>query len=151
MAHLARSPALMEQIRREVQPAVKSEGVVDEGYLSLQCPKLNSLGDAVKRSVYLDSDLNITDLGYQLENLTANNITGKTIPTTEGTEDGQDVLLAKPSKVQSFIDKLLTPPASTTPTTPAAPSTTKSTAGTSSTGSPSQVKNTNAIDSKCIN
>jgi LCP family protein required for cell wall assembly len=108
--------------------------------------KLNSLGDAIKRSVYLDSGLNITELGYQLENLTANNISGHTIPTTNGLQNGQDVLIAKPTKVQSFIDKLLNPPATTpTPT----PTTSKPSGGSSS--SPSQTKNTKAIDAKCIN
>jgi LCP family protein required for cell wall assembly len=106
--------------------------------------KLSSLGDAIKRSVYLDSGLNLTDLGYQLENLTANNITGKTIPETGGMVDGQDVFFAKPARVQAYIDKLLNPPTTTPTVTPS------TTAGATS-AKPSQTKNSKAIDSKCIN
>lgn len=42
VSHLARNPALLEQIREEVLPAVQGKQV-DETYLLEQCPKLDSL------------------------------------------------------------------------------------------------------------
>ena len=42
VSHLAHSPALLEQIREEVLPAVQGKQV-DETYLLEQCPKLDSL------------------------------------------------------------------------------------------------------------
>jgi hypothetical protein len=47
-------------------------------------------------------------LARQLENLTANNITGKTIPTTFGTSsDGQDILVVDPATVKTFVNQVI--------------------------------------------
>jgi cytochrome P450 len=42
VSHLAHDPALLDQIRQEVLPAVQGKQV-DETYLLEQCPKLESL------------------------------------------------------------------------------------------------------------
>ena len=47
-AHLANNPKLMEEIRQEVAPAVRDNGV-DEKYLLEQCPKLDSLSLEILR------------------------------------------------------------------------------------------------------
>jgi LCP family protein required for cell wall assembly len=104
--------------------------------------KLNALGDAIKRNIVLDPDLKLLDLANQMENLSANNIVGKTIPTTPATIDGNSVLQVSPTKVQKFVDKLINPPV---PATPTSTSATKPTAPTTASSS------TQPIDSKCIN
>ncbi len=117
--------------------------------------KLKSVGDAINRSVFMDKNLNLIDLGHQLENLTANNIIGKTIPTTPGTTDGgTSVLFVNPAQVKKYVAKLIDPPAtSTTPsatsTTPSATSSTSKTAAESA--APSASASAAAIDAKCIN
>ena len=109
--------------------------------------KLNGLGDAVKRNIYLDGSLDLIDLARQMESLSANNINGKTIPTKETTIDGADVLQVDPDKVQAFVEKLINPPAPSPSATTSKPSATKS-GSTSPSPSPSTSK---AIDAKCIN
>jgi LCP family protein required for cell wall assembly len=110
--------------------------------------KLKSVGDAVNRSVFMDKNLNLIDLGHQLENLTANNIVGKTIPTTPGmTDGGTSVLFVNPAKVKKFVANLINP-SSTSSTPSAAPSTSKTTAKSPV---PSASKTGAAIDAKCIN
>ena len=102
--------------------------------------KLGALGDAVEKSVFIDDGLNLIDLGKQLQNLQANNIISRTIPTTRATIDGQDVQRVDVKQVQSDIRNLLNPkPTASAPTTssPTAPSAAKS--------SPA------AIDTKCVN
>jgi hypothetical protein len=42
-----------------------------------------------------------------MENLSADNITGKTIPTSYATIDGQDVLTINKHKVQQFIGRAI--------------------------------------------
>jgi cytochrome P450 len=42
VSHLVHHPALLENVREEVLPAVQGEQV-DEKYLAEQCPKLNAL------------------------------------------------------------------------------------------------------------
>lgn len=110
--------------------------------------KLRSLGNAVEQSVYLDPGLDLTELGSQLQNLRANNIISKTIPTTNATEDGQDVEQVNVKKVQAFIDRLINP-APATPATTGASSTTAS--GSSTAPSTAATSTPAAIDTKCIN
>jgi LCP family protein required for cell wall assembly len=69
--------------------------------------KLNDLGGALERNVYLDPGLDLIDLAHQMENLTANNISGKTIPTSNAVIDGQDVLVVKKHQVQQFIGRAI--------------------------------------------
>jgi LCP family protein required for cell wall assembly len=107
--------------------------------------KLHALGAAVKRNIFLDPNLDLVSLATQLEKLTANNITGKVIPTTPERIDGKEVLAVNTTRVRNFIDKLVDPqPASSSgaPTTPAAGST------RSASPTPSKSK---AIDAKCVN
>lgn len=108
--------------------------------------KLNSLGNAVTRNIVFDPGLHLIDLAHQMENLTANNITGHTIPTRPETINGIDILAISPSKVRQFIDKILNPVAASP--SPAAPS-----QSSPSTTAPSGAATTPkaAIDSSCIN
>jgi LCP family protein required for cell wall assembly len=75
--------------------------------------KLASLGDALKRNVYLDNGLNLLDLAKQMESLSADNIVGETIPTTPATIDGNDVLRVIPKQIHAFVKKVINPPAHT--------------------------------------
>jgi LCP family protein required for cell wall assembly len=111
--------------------------------------KLNALGDAVKRNLYMDPGLNLLDLAHQMENLSANNIVGKTIPTTPTKIDGMDVLQVSPTKVQAFIDNLINPsaPSTSTPATTSKPASTSRSPSTS----PATSKSPAPIDAKCIN
>jgi LCP family protein required for cell wall assembly len=100
--------------------------------------KLNSLGDALKKDVYMDPGLHLAGLAQQMENLSADNIIGKTIPTTPETIDGNDVLVVHPAQVQRFVDQLVNP----TPVTHSS---------TSNGPRPSSSHHKAAIDSKCVN
>ncbi|MDT4904739.1 MAG: hypothetical protein QOF92_2878 [Pseudonocardiales bacterium] len=109
--------------------------------------KLNALGSALKRNVYLDPGLDLLGIAQQLEHLTANNIIGKTIPTNPQQINGQDVLAVDKTQVRAFLGQLLNKPTpSVTPSS--AKSTTKKPASTSPSGSASKTK---AIDATCIN
>jgi LCP family protein required for cell wall assembly len=66
--------------------------------------KLRALGTAIKRNIIVDPTLNILDLARQMENLSAGNITGKTIPTSPAVISGNDVLVVHPKQVQTFVD-----------------------------------------------
>jgi anionic cell wall polymer biosynthesis LytR-Cps2A-Psr (LCP) family protein len=123
--------------------------------------KLQALGDAVKRNVYMDPDLNLIDLAHQMEKLSANNIVGRTIPF-ERFKDvplggvPQSVEIVSPAKVQKAVDKWITKStptptsgSATTGPTGSASSSSSSAAG-SAPGSATSSK-AKAIDSKCIN
>jgi LCP family protein required for cell wall assembly len=70
--------------------------------------KLQRLLNAVSSSLYMDSTLNPLSLARQVENLSANNIVGKTIPTTNGTlDDGTSILSVDPAQVKTFIAGVL--------------------------------------------
>jgi LCP family protein required for cell wall assembly len=104
--------------------------------------KLNALGDAVKRNLYMDPGLSLTGLAKQMENLSANNIVGKTIPHEYYTDtpDGNAAIM-NVAKVQAFVDKVINPPKPT-------PS---SNAPGSHTSTPSTSTSPKPIDAKCIN
>ena len=107
--------------------------------------KLNAIKNALQTSITADAKLKLFDLARQMQNLSANNIVGRTIPTTDGESNtGQSVLIVDPAKVKTFIDKLVNPPASasTTPSKTRSGGTSKSTSAGSSSSA--------AIDSKCI-
>ncbi len=110
--------------------------------------KLKALGSAVQKSVYLDPGLNLIQLAQQLENLSANNITSKTIPTSNAVINGADVLQVKPSKVRAFVERVIgqtSPGRTSSRSTPT--SRTRSPGATGTTRTPA----TKPIDSKCIN
>lgn len=97
--------------------------------------KVQSLGDAVQRDFYLDKSFDIIDLAKQLQSLSANNITGKTIPF-EGFNNNSpvgSVEVIDPAKVKAFVQKVINPPPKSTSTKHKKP------------------KKHKAIDSKCIN
>jgi LCP family protein required for cell wall assembly len=108
--------------------------------------KLQALGDAVKRNIVLDKGLDLVTLAKQMENLQANNIVGKTIPTTPQTINGNSVLAVNKTQVQRFVDRLINPPP------PAKPSSTpKSGTSSKASGASSASATPKAIDAKCIN
>ncbi|MBE7187985.1 LCP family protein [Jatrophihabitans endophyticus] len=109
--------------------------------------KIHSLGTAVEQSLYLDKGLNLVDLAEQLQNLSANNIVSKTIPTANEVIDGMDVLRVKPARVKKFIDHVITAGTTSTPSS-SHPST--STTKHPKSGSAKPTKKSSAIDSKCI-
>jgi LCP family protein required for cell wall assembly len=87
--------------------------------------KLQSLLNAIQKSIYVDAKLNLLDLGRQLENLTADNIVGKTIPT-DGFADTEvgSVIVVHPADVKTFINNLIGTADTTLATArPVAPST----------------------------
>jgi LCP family protein required for cell wall assembly len=108
--------------------------------------KLQALGDAVKRNIVLDKGLDLVDLAKQMENLQANNIIGKTIPTTDANINGNSVLAVNKAQVQRFVDRVINPPAPVKSTATPKPGTSSKASGASgASSSPS------AIDAKCIN
>jgi len=119
--------------------------------------KLNALGDAIKRNIYLDPGLNLISLGTQMQNLSANNIIGKTIPFSqfEDVQIGgvsQSVEMINVAKVQKFVDKVIAasqPASSSSSAASSTPATKASTPASSSSSSTSSAPP--AIDSKCIN
>lgn len=72
--------------------------------------KLNSIFNAVQKSIILDDGLDPLKLGAQMQSLTANNIVAKTIPYTtldlptpsDGSAVGVD-----PAQVKTFVNKLV--------------------------------------------
>jgi LCP family protein required for cell wall assembly len=97
--------------------------------------KLQDLLTAVQSSLFVDSSLDPLALGRELENLTANNIAGKTIPT-DGFADTAvgSVVVVHPNTVKSFMAKVINPPATSSSTAPGM----------------KKPKKHSAIDSKCI-
>jgi LCP family protein required for cell wall assembly len=74
--------------------------------------KLQKLLTAVQSSIYVDSGLNLITLAGQLENLSANNIVGQTIPFVKFADENiggssQSVEIVDPVAVKQFVNKLL--------------------------------------------
>jgi LCP family protein required for cell wall assembly len=113
--------------------------------------KLKALGDAVKRNVYLDPGLNLIDLAHQMENLSANNIAGKTIPFEHfGNTAVGSVEIVKPARVQRFVQRVINGPTAS----PSASSSTTPKGGASGSKSTSPKPSSSTqkpLDSKCIN
>jgi LCP family protein required for cell wall assembly len=74
----------------------------------LNISRLRHLVNAVDKSIYVDSALNILDLARQMSNLSANNIVGESIPF-EGfqTVDVGSVETVDPAKVKGFVKNLI--------------------------------------------
>lgn len=115
--------------------------------------KLKSLGDAVKRNIYMDPDLNLIDLAKQLQSLSANNIAGKTIPNSSGYVGDQSVQLVNKAKVRRFIERVVNPDsaASSSAGKPSSATSKSAPAGSSSAPASSASKSPRPIDAKCIN
>ena len=106
--------------------------------------KLKALGDAIKRNVYLDRRLDLIDLARQMENLSADNIIGKTIPFQRfATVDVGSVEIVNPHRVQRFVERVINGP------TTGSKSTKSSTNGT--TQKPSASSSPRPLDKHCIN
>jgi LCP family protein required for cell wall assembly len=102
--------------------------------------KLQDLLTAIQNSLYVDTSLDPLKLGRQLENLTADKIVGKTIPTDGFADTGVgSVVVVHPDAVKSFVTALVKSVGKT-----AAPKTTASAKAKPSTSKAP------AIDSKCI-
>jgi LCP family protein required for cell wall assembly len=71
--------------------------------------ELHGLGDAVKRNVIMDPNLDLLELAHQLQALSADHIAGATIPTTPERIDGMDVLRVSPTRVRTFVAGVLNP------------------------------------------
>jgi LCP family protein required for cell wall assembly len=70
--------------------------------------KLRDLVSAVKKSIYVDSDLNMLDLARQMSNLSADNIVGEAIPFQRfATEDVGSVEIVSPRRVKAFVKSLI--------------------------------------------
>jgi LCP family protein required for cell wall assembly len=106
--------------------------------------KLNSLGDALKKDVWMDPGLSLTGLAQQMENLSANNIIGKTIPFQRFADTSVgSVEIVSPARVQRFVDRLVNPTS-----TPASGKAKTSSSSPKPSGSSSSPK---PLDAKCIN
>ena len=106
--------------------------------------KLKDLGDAVKRNLFIDQDLHLTDLAQQMNNLSANNIVGKHIPFERFATVGSvgSVEIVDPARVQRFVKALIEgPPKSTSPPPSTSSETTPRSTGT---------RTPKPIDAKCI-
>jgi LCP family protein required for cell wall assembly len=79
--------------------------------------KLARLGSALERNVFLDDDLDLIGLAHQMEDLSANNIVGRTIPY-DRFEDvdinglTQNVEIVSPTEVRAHIKRWIEGPAS---------------------------------------
>ncbi len=113
--------------------------------------KLKDLGDAVKKNLFVDDGLKLTDLAQQMNALSADHIVGKRIPF-QGFDNNSpvgSVEIIDPARVQRFVKRLIEGPAakSSSPSTPSGPaSRSKSPAGSGSAS-----KSAQPIDAKCIN
>jgi LCP family protein required for cell wall assembly len=110
--------------------------------------KLAKLGDALKRNVFLDNHLTLTDLARQMEKLSANNIIGKTMPFVRFDDvqiDGvsQSVEIVNPALVKQRIAQWLN--------TSAAGSETSSSSSQSHRATPGQTSSSpKPLDARCI-
>ena len=108
---------------------------------------LNSLFNAVKKSIVVDDHLDPLQLGAQMQALSANNIISETIPYTTldlQTPDGSAVGV-DPAQVKSFVRGLISPKKSTTTT----PKTTTPASSTPASGT-SGPKRPKSFAEKCI-
>jgi len=97
--------------------------------------KFHSLINAVDNAFTISPEFNIESFAEQMSDLSAGNITGKTIPTTSEMIDGQDALAVNVAQVQKFVHNFFYRPApKPTPTTSGS---TSSSSSSSSSGSPS--------------
>jgi len=90
--------------------------------------KINSLVDAVKKSVVLSKDWDLLEFVEQMRGLTGGNIQFHTIPTLGNASiGGADVMKVEPETVQRFVEDLTSdaeaqkPPATSSPSAPGEP------------------------------
>lgn len=112
--------------------------------------KFHSLINAVDNAFTMSPEFNIETFAEQMSDLSAGNITGKTIPTTPQTIDGQDALAVNVQQVQKFVHNYFYGPTATAkPSTSGTPSSASSSTSASSTPSGSPSKSDTATPS-CI-
>jgi LCP family protein required for cell wall assembly len=110
--HNLKGGDLGRETRQRYFLAAAFKKITSAGVL-LNPAKLNSLIKAIDGAFYVDDNgLRLVDLARQLENLTANNITGATIPTEgAGTEVvvGSEVSVEEvnPARVRAFVRRVL--------------------------------------------
>jgi LCP family protein required for cell wall assembly len=112
--------------------------------------KLQDLLGAIEHSLYVDKSLDPLALGRELENLTADKIVGKTIPT-DGFDDTDvgSVVVVHPDVVKAFVTKLVRDDAKTSaPKTTTKATAKKTTAKKKTTTATAKAP---ALDSTCIN
>ncbi|HVU92644.1 MAG TPA: LCP family protein [Jatrophihabitans sp.] len=116
--------------------------------------KLKDLGDAVKRNLFVDQGLHLTDLAQQMNNLSADKIIGKRIPFERFDDNSPvgSVEIIDPARVQRFVKKLIEGPTAASSSASASTPATKSTPAGSRTAPASNASSSpKAIDAKCIN
>ncbi|MDU0478856.1 LCP family protein [Staphylococcus chromogenes] len=96
-------------VRQQAFMASLVNQVLETGTLANPA-KLNSLSNAVRRSVVIDEDWDVMSFATQLQNLAGGNVKFETIPVTsiDGTGDyGESVVTVDPKQVHDFFDTLL--------------------------------------------
>lgn len=96
-------------VRQQAFMASLVKQALDTGTLSNPA-KLNSLSNAVRRSVVIDKDWDVMSFATQLQNLAGGKVQFQTIPVTsiDGTGDyGESVVTVDPKQVRDFFDTLL--------------------------------------------
>jgi LCP family protein required for cell wall assembly len=116
----------------------------------LNSRRLAALVSAVDKSIYVDRTFSLSSLIEQMSNLSANNITGNSIPYERyATVDVGSVLIVNPTRVKVFVNNLIegrSPATATTPRVSTAPSPAASSAA------PATVRTAvKPLDSGCIN
>jgi LCP family protein required for cell wall assembly len=114
--------------------------------------KLQRLLEAISRSLFVDTALDPLALGRQLQNLTANNIAGQTIPTDGFADtDVGSVVVVHPAQVHAFVAALVHPAPPATPAAPPAPAKPASSTAAAPKHAPATPAPTRpALDAKCI-
>lgn len=96
-------------VRQQVFMASLAHKVLSAKTLS-NPSKLGHLGDAVTRSVTIDSDWDVLKFAKQLQDLAGGEVKFQTIPVTDGngtSADGQSVVLVDPPAVRAYVSSLL--------------------------------------------
>ncbi|MEO8888181.1 MAG: LCP family protein [Jatrophihabitantaceae bacterium] len=133
----------LDRVKRQQYFLTAAFGKVASAGILLNPFKLQHLLSAIQNSLFMDASLDPLKLGRQLENLTANKIVGKTIPTDGFSNTGVgSVVVVHPQAVRAFVTNVVRTEGRTassvkpaTTTTPTKPTSTKAP----------------ATDSKCIN
>jgi LCP family protein required for cell wall assembly len=97
----------LDRVKRQQYFLTAAFRKIESAGTLLNFSKLNNLIKAIDRSIWVDKGLNLSQLAKQVSNLSANNIVGKTIPTTPESIDGNDVLAVNPTSVRTFVASLI--------------------------------------------
>ena len=144
----------LDRVKRQQYFLTAAFRKVVSGGVLLNPFKLQDLLKAIERSLFVDSSLDPLALGRELQNLTANNIAGRTIPTDGFADtDVGSVVVVHPDQVQAFM-RSIDHPAASSPA-PAKHTTTAPAAGGGGAAHPAPAKSSAAHgaapDAACIN